>query len=56
MPAEEFAKSVVDQVTRRRSSMEIWQGKLAWTLRILTSYFPLWIVVSEFLISLQKQV
>ncbi|CRG89434.1 hypothetical protein PISL3812_06470 [Talaromyces islandicus] len=48
MPAEEFAKSVVDQVTRRRTSMEIWQGKLAWPLRILTSYFPLWIVPTVF--------
>lgn len=47
MPAEVFARSVVNKVMRRRTSMEIWQGRLAGPLRILTSYFPLWFLVND---------
>lgn len=47
MPADAYAKSVVDKLMQRDFDCEIWQGNLALLLRILLSLLPLWLLVSE---------
>jgi 1-acylglycerone phosphate reductase len=45
MPAEEYAKSVVDKLLRKGTGAEIWEGKLSWKLGFLVNFFPLWFLV-----------
>lgn len=45
MQADAFAKSVVHKLMQRRPGLEIWEGTLAWKLRILVTFFPLIMVV-----------
>jgi 1-acylglycerone phosphate reductase len=47
MPTDAYAKSVVDKLMQRHVNCEIWQGNLAWFLRILLSLLPLRLLVSE---------
>ncbi|EHK23164.1 uncharacterized protein TRIVIDRAFT_22394, partial [Trichoderma virens Gv29-8] len=41
MNTREFSRIVVDKVTCRRPSLEIWEGTLAWRLRLLVTLWPL---------------
>ena len=45
MDTNAFAASIVNKVTRRRPSLEIWEGTLAWRLRLLVTFFPLRLMV-----------
>ena len=47
MPTDAYAESVVDKLMQRHVDCEIWQGNLAWILRILLSVLPLQLLVSE---------
>ncbi|KAH7136804.1 hypothetical protein B0J13DRAFT_449237 [Dactylonectria estremocensis] len=44
MPPEAYARSIVNQLLQRRTSPEIWEGKLAWWLRFLVTFCPLWLL------------
>jgi 1-acylglycerone phosphate reductase len=46
MPAGVYAQSVVSQILQKRTKSELWQGKLAWQLRLLVTFCPLWFIVS----------
>jgi 1-acylglycerone phosphate reductase len=49
MPAGDYARSVVAKILVKRPRNEIWEGRLAWTLRFITQFCPLWFAVSSFL-------
>ena len=46
MTAEAYAKSIVPKLMGSSVGDEIWEGKLAWWLRFLVTFFPLRLVVS----------
>ncbi|KAJ9148542.1 NADPH-dependent 1-acyldihydroxyacetone phosphate reductase [Pleurostoma richardsiae] len=56
MPADVYAKSVVDKLMRQRTSPEIWEGTLAGSLRYLTALLPLpilnWFLFRKFRLGL----
>ena len=48
MKAEAYAASVVDKMLQRGPPDELWEGRLAWTLRFIVQCFPLRLMVSYF--------
>jgi 1-acylglycerone phosphate reductase len=45
MPTDAYARSVVSKVMRGSTGPEIWEGKLAWVLRLMVGWFPLSLLV-----------
>lgn len=45
MPANEYAASITDKLLRRRVAPEIWEGALAWSLRLIVAFLPLRLLV-----------
>ena len=45
MTAESYANSIVPKLMKSSISDEIWEGKLAWMLRFLVTFFPQKLVV-----------
>ncbi|KAL2202240.1 NAD(P)-binding protein [Sarocladium strictum] len=43
MPADEYARSVVAKILARQPRTEIWEGRLAWTLRFIVQFCPRWL-------------
>ncbi|KFZ03758.1 hypothetical protein V502_10687 [Pseudogymnoascus sp. VKM F-4520 (FW-2644)] len=56
MPTDVYARLVVDQLMRKRTSPEIWEGAMAKTLRLMVTILPLrvlnWVLLRKFKISL----
>ena len=45
MSTDVYARSVVSKVMRGSTGSEIWEGKLAWVLRLMVGWFPLSLLV-----------
>jgi 1-acylglycerone phosphate reductase len=48
MPAKAYAASVTSKLLRRRVAPEIWEGAMAWTIRLLVMILPLRVLVRCF--------
>lgn len=55
MPTDVYARSVVDQLMRKRTSPEIWEGAMATILRFLVTFLPLRVLVSDCMTSSTKR-
>lgn len=51
MPTDVYARLVVDQLMRKRTSPEIWEGAMAKTLRLMVTILPLRVLVSNCIMS-----
>lgn len=46
MPTDVYARAVVEQLMRKRTSPEIWEGAMTKRLRFMVSLLPLQVLVS----------